>query len=218
MRILQVSDVHGNFAAAERVGIKAEEVGAELILVVGDITHFGDEETAEEVLGKVAEPGIPILFVSGNCDPPELLNWKPERLDARNLHGSCLEFRDWRFIGVGGGIGRFGTLTELSEEEIEKILNSFPKLEEDFVLVSHSPPYGLDVDFTGTKHIGSKAIKKFIEERQPILVSCGHAHEGRDVVKIGRSTVVNAGPAKNGYCAVIELERDGVEAELSTLY
>jgi len=218
MRILQVSDVHGNFAAAERIGIKAREMGADLILVVGDLTHFGDEAVAEQILGKVSEADVPTLFVSGNCDPPELLKWQPKGMNARNIHASSAEVGGWRFFGVGGGIGKFGTLTELSEEDIERVLKGFGELKGDFVLVTHSPPYGLDVDFTGTKHIGSKAIRSFIERFQPILVSCGHAHEGRGIVKIGRSTVVNAGPARNGYCASIELKSDDVKVELLTLY
>ena len=45
-----------------------------------------------------------------------------------------------------------------------------------------------------------------------------HAHEGRGVVKLGRTVVVNAGPARDGFCAVIDLVDESVSAELSTLY
>jgi len=218
MRILQVSDIHGRLERVEEIVRKAGEVKPDLIVVAGDITHFGDLGDAEEILDKLSEAGARIFFVSGNCDPPEMLSWRPKNKLAENLHGKFVEFMDLAFIGVGGGSGRFGTLTELSEEEFEHILRGFADLPEDFVLVSHSPPHGLEVDFTGSKHIGSRAIRKFVEERQPLLMCTGHAHEGRGVIRLGRTVIVNAGPARDGFCAVIELVDGSVRAELSTLY
>lgn len=217
MRILQISDLHGNFTAAERASVKAEEIRVDLILVVGDITHFGDAGIAEKILGKISKSGVPILFVSGNCDPPSLLGWQPEGINAENIHGRVVEMDDVRFFGVGGSVGRFGTPTELTEEEIERVLKLFDESGEDLVLVTHTPPYGLEVDFTGSKHIGSKVIRRFVEVVQPFLVSCGHVHEGRAISKLGRSVVVNAGPARNGYCAVIDIG-DEIKVTLSTLY
>ncbi len=217
MRILQISDLHGNFAAAERASGKAGEIGVDLILVVGDITHFGDAGIAGKILGKISESGVPILFVSGNCDSPSLLRWQPKGIDAENIHGRIVEMDGVRFFGVGGSVGRFGTPTELTEEEIERILKLFSGSGEDLVLVTHTPPHGLEVDFTGSKHIGSKAIRRFVEDVQPFLVSCGHVHEGRAVSRLGRSVIVNAGPARNGYCAVIDIG-DEVRVTLSTLY
>ncbi|MCD6341437.1 MAG: metallophosphoesterase family protein, partial [Thaumarchaeota archaeon] len=41
MRIFQVSDIHGNLESAERIPKKARELRADLIVVAGDITHFG---------------------------------------------------------------------------------------------------------------------------------------------------------------------------------
>ena len=218
MRILQVSDIHGRLERVEEIVRKIGEVKPDLMVVAGDITHFGDLGDAEEILDKLSEAGVQIFFVSGNCDPPEMLSWQPKSELAENLHGKFVEFMDLAFIGVGGGSGRFGTLTELSEEEFEHILRGFTDLPEDFVLVSHSPPHGLEVDFTGSKHIGSRAIRKFVEERQPLLMCTGHAHEGRGVTRLGRTVIVNAGPARDGFCAVIELVDGSVRAELSTLY
>jgi len=217
MRIFQVSDIHGSFEAAERIPEKAKELKADLIVIAGDITHFGGPSAAEEILEVISRAKIPIFFVSGNCDSPELLKWEPEKLNAVNLNGKHKEFSGYTFVGAGGGSGKFGTLTELEEEEFEKILENFRRLQR-VILVAHSPPHGTEVDFTGTKHIGSTAIRKFVEEVQPILVCTGHAHEGRAITKIGRSVIVNAGAAKNGFCAIIDVEDDSASPELLTLY
>ena len=218
MRILQVSDIHGRLERVEEIVKKAWEVKPDLIVVAGDITHFGDLEDAEEIMDKLSEAGVRIFFVSGNCDPPKMLNWQPKNKLVENLHGKSVEFRGFIFIGTGGGSGKFGTLTELSEEEFEHILRKFVDLPENLIFISHSPPHGLEVDFTGSKHIGSKAIRKFVEDHQPILMCTGHAHEGRGIVKLGRTVIVNAGPAKDGFCAIIDLVDGSVRAELSTLY
>jgi len=67
------------------------------------------------------------------------------------------------------------------------------------VYVTHSPPRDTACDVIATRqHVGSRAIRAFIEARQPRLVLSGHIHESprvsgawRDVV--GRTPVVNPG-------------------------
>jgi Icc-related predicted phosphoesterase len=69
----------------------------------------------------------------------------------------------------------------------------------DTVFVLHSPPRGTscDVIASGT-HVGSRAIRAFIERHQPPLVLSGHIHESPRVSsawrdRIGRTVVVNPG-------------------------
>lgn len=219
MKILHVSDVHGSLGSAEKIRDRSAELEADLVVISGDLTHFGDVEDAEMILDKISEAGRPIFFVPGNCDPRALLRWTPENQNIRNLHLNVVEFRGHVFAGVGGAVGSYGTLLEFSEEEVEEALRGLSLPRGGFTLVSHSPPYGLEVDYTGVKHIGSKAIRSFVELREPRLVLCGHAHEGRGVAKLGGTVIVNSGPAKNGYCSVVEIGEDGgVEVTLSTLY
>jgi Icc-related predicted phosphoesterase len=54
-------------------------------------------------------------------------------------------------------------------------------------------------------HVGSKSVRDFIEREQPDVVICGHIHEARGQDAIGRSKIVNCGPASKGYYAVIEI-------------
>ena len=217
MRILQASDIHGKLEAAEKISRKAGEVNADLIVIAGDITHFGGPSTALKILEIISKPGLPIFFVAGNCDSPELLSWQPEGFNAHNLHGRMREFSGYLFAGVGGGSGKFGTLTELEEDEFENILRGFKDAGDRLILVTHSPPYGTEADYTGTKHIGSTSVKRFIEEVKPLLVCAGHAHEGRSITRLGRTMIVNAGPAKDGFCAIIEIEDSAVDPQLTTL-
>lgn len=85
-------------------------------------------------------------------------------------------------------------------EKAKKILNNFRSLD---ILICHQPPYGyLDkVDFPGIpehwkgKHAGSKVILDYIKKYQPKYVFCGHIHEGKGKVKIGKTEIYNLGVA-----------------------
>ena len=79
-------------------------------------------------------------------------------------------------------------------------------------MVSHAPPKGiLDLSLRfGTDHIGSRALRRFIERhatRVP-LVLCGHSHmNGGKSERLGRTLVVNTAVH----------DHDGAEARLATL-
>ncbi|MFH1849961.1 MAG: metallophosphoesterase [archaeon] len=67
------------------------------------------------------------------------------------------------------------------------------------VYVFHAPPFGTNLDLvSGGIHVGSKAIRLFIEEKQPLLTLHGHIHEsplisGSHIDKIGRTICINPG-------------------------
>jgi Icc-related predicted phosphoesterase len=69
----------------------------------------------------------------------------------------------------------------------------------DTIYVLHSPPRDTRCDLIGARlHVGSRAIRAFIESRQPPLVLSGHIHESPRVSgawrdTIGRTVVVNPG-------------------------
>jgi Icc-related predicted phosphoesterase len=95
-------------------------------------------------------------------------------------------------------------------EDFEAYLHTVPTLQEELerlpdtdpartVAVIHCPPYQTrcDVLFDG-RHIGSKAVRRWIEQRQPLLTLHGHIHEspklsGAFSDRIGATLVVNPG-------------------------
>ena len=77
------------------------------------------------------------------------------------------------------------------------------------VLVSHSPPRDTRCDLTHSgRHVGSRALRAFVERRSPALVLSGHIHESarqsgawRD--RIGGAELVNPGQfGTSRLCAV----------------
>ena len=77
------------------------------------------------------------------------------------------------------------------------------------VYVMHSPPWetNLDVLHDGS-HAGSRAIRRFIEERQPLLTLHGHIHEspfvsGNFTDRIGSTLCMNPGHASERLSAIV---------------
>ena len=213
------SDFHGSVEAARKADLKAKSIGATIIVVGGDITHFGSVKDAEVILSPLIASGIPTLYVPGNCDSPELA--KTQIAGAVYLHGTCVSQMGVSFLGLGGApASPFHTLFELSESEIMRILKDAVgqcSRNRQFVVVSHATPKDTRVDstFSGI-HAGSISLRRFIEENKPKAVFCGHIHEARAIDYIGETVVVNPGPARHGNCAIADLN-DKVEITLESL-
>jgi uncharacterized protein len=104
------------------------------------------------------------------------------------------------------------TPREMSEEDlgarIDAMLHNVSD-PENLIAVLHPPPYDTRLDGApkinsefelqkefgeiGTMPVGSRAVRRFIEEAQPLLTLHGHVHEGRGVDQIGRTICINPG-------------------------
>jgi Icc-related predicted phosphoesterase len=218
LKIFAFTDFHGNQEAFQKAQKRINKERPDLVLVAGDVTNY-DAERAKKLLSELAEGGSPIYFVPGNMDNPELKNWKGDE-HVRGLHGRCEYAANVALVGLGGSPhGVFSTPFELSEQEAAELLE---RAFRDYhggslILVSHCPPRDTKIDktFSG-EHIGSTSVRKFVEKNQPVVVVSGHAHEAQGTDVIGSSVLVNTGPAKEGKCAQINLDRK-VEVTFLTL-
>ncbi|MDK2982746.1 MAG: uncharacterized protein PWP19_224 [Thermococcaceae archaeon] len=215
MRIIAVTDIHGRDNRVKEFleHIKDEEF--DLIMIAGDITHFGGKETAYNILKEFIGFGKLFYAVMGNCDGRDVL----ELLEELNvsLHDKRVEFNGVGIVGIGGSnITPFSTIWEFSEEEIWEILTK--NYQDGDIVLSHVPPKNTKVDKTlvGT-HAGSKSLRKFIEEKQPPLVICGHIHEGTGIDRIGETLIVNPGPLAKGHYATIDFDEEKKKVKDITL-
>jgi Icc-related predicted phosphoesterase len=208
LRILATTDFHGNAEAFRKTALKARQNRADVVVVCGDVTHFGSLQQAKELLSFLHATQCPVLYVPGNCDPAALAKEEIEKIEC--IHGKCKEIDNINFLGVGGSSPTpFDTPFELTETEIAHILEqSFDSCQtkRQTILVSHSPPKNTKVDLTFTgEHAGSTSVRKFIEKTNPSLVLCGHIHEATGTDKINNTTITNPGPARHGHCALIHI-------------
>jgi uncharacterized protein len=210
MKILCLSDVHGEGAGLKEILPDASEV--DVVVVAGDLTHLGGYAEAETVLAPLLESGAAIVAVAGNMDREGVREWLDEK--AINIHGRGITIGQVGFMGLGGGTpSPFGTPWEISDEEAAGFLasglaaiSSCPYK----VLVSHAPPRGTKIDrsFAGM-HLGSGAVRDFLLAGSVDLCICGHIHESPGEDTLGRARCVNVGPFKNGRYALIAIEDGG---------
>lgn len=206
MKLLAFTDIHGSY---ERVGTileKESSVGA--IIIGGDLTTNGTPAEAERALRQFQKTGAPIFVVAGNMDPPELENTFTALHVNINAKGMLLD--DIGIFGVSASpVTPMRTPYEISEEEIALRAHAGWKDVQAArirVFVPHAPPHNTSVDLVSAdNHVGSTAIRKFIEQCQPDVTVCGHIHEARGIDRIGKTPIVNCGPAGKGYYAVLTI-------------
>lgn len=206
MRIIAFTDIHGAYPKLNE--ILSRESAYDVIVIGGDVTTHGTPKEAEEVIRKVQSFGRPVVAVAGNMDPPEL-DQAFENLGV-SINGKGIALNDVGFFGVSASPPTpFHTPYEITEDEIalraESGWNDIQSTTRS-IFVPHAPPRGTKLDrvLLGS-HVGSTAVREFIDKHHPDVVVCGHIHEGRGLDSLGTSQMVNCGPVGKGYYSMIEL-------------
>jgi Icc-related predicted phosphoesterase len=188
VRLLAFSDVHRDLHQAERLADRAGEF--DVVVAAGDFASM--HRGLEELIDMLVVIETPTVLVPGNNETDDALRhacrgWKA----AHVLHGEGVDIDGVSFFGLGAGVPTtpWPWSFDLGEEEAADMLAGCP---DGGVLVVHSPPKG-HVD--GDRHLGSEAILRTIEDKQPRLVLCGHIHEAAgEEARIGATRALNLGP------------------------
>jgi len=188
LRILAFSDLHGDQTLIDRV--KQASKDCDLVLCCGDITPAHGKTI--DIARRIGRLDARVLAIPGNFELPNEMSIACKELGWTDLHGKSFEISNVVFAGCGGGnIGPFGTPYELSEQEFKELLDKLDT-SKPFVFVSHCPPKGFVDEPRQGLHVGSEAIRKFIEEKQPMFQFCGHIHEsGGEEASIGNTRIIN---------------------------
>lgn len=206
MRIIALTDIHGSYTKVQEILTKEKTVDA--VIIGGDLTTVGTQKEAKEAIRLIQSHGKPLFVVAGNMDLPELdITFDKLRISI-NAKGQILN--DAGFFGVSGSpFTPMHTPYEIPEEEIQKRAESGwqgVRSARWKIFVPHAPPRNTKLDrIRAGIHVGSTAVREFIEKYQPDVCVCGHIHEARGTDVIGKTQIVNCGPAGEGYYAVIEL-------------
>jgi Icc-related predicted phosphoesterase len=213
--LLGIADLHGSLRGLD--AIASDLSAAEVVLLSGDLTHFGGEAEVARVIEAVRALNPNVLAVAGNCDPPEVDAYLTR--EGINLHGRSFRMGSLTLVGVGGSLPVPGhTPNEYSEEELESVIRDAVAgvgAPAQLALLAHQPPHGTSVDrvFLG-RHVGSRAVRGFILEHRPLFCLTGHIHEARGTDQLGETWIVNPGPLHQGGYARIEVEGSRCRVEV----
>ena len=208
MRFLVITDLHQNTDMIDRFNGIIREKGAEFVLFLGDVTDFGTGEQAADIISRIESK---VYVIPGNCDPLDL----PEKIRdvAVDMHGNAADIGGYRLVGLGGSnITIFHTAFELEEDALYDGLKR--NACEGMILMTHAPSVGILDEIPSGANVGSPAIKRIVDEYHPILALSGHIHEAIGCKVIDGTTFVNPGPAREGYCAVVDIADGKVDVEL----
>jgi len=161
-----------------------------------------------------------VLAVIGNDDLVDAKDVLKGR-NVHDLHERPFTFGSFAFVGVEGCTSG-PAVVKYSEKEVRRHLEEQHARvrEKNPIVLSHAPPYGvLDIGIRfaeldrGSHHIGSKAVRSFVQRNNVTLLVCGHCHShGRHSTRFVNTTVVNVSshdsPGAEGNFALIEISPD----------
>ncbi|MDR0335330.1 MAG: metallophosphoesterase family protein [Methanomassiliicoccaceae archaeon] len=211
MRSIVVTDIHAKTSTAELVNRAADKYDADNILILGDITHFGPAGLASDYISSLNRT---VYAIPGNCDPLDL----PETISkvAMDMHGKAVTVDGVKIVGLGGSNPTiFNTPFEIPEDEIFSILD--PLCGKVTVLMVHAPAFGHLDEIPSGMHVGSVSTKKIADKHRPLVVLSGHIHEARGTKEHNGTLFVNPGAAKDGYAALLVIDKGKAKAELFSL-
>lgn len=206
LNIIHLTDIHGAVSYINE--IEKELQNSDLVILSGDISHFGKRKDVQQIIQKLAVFNKHIYAVAGNCDYKEADEYLTQ--EGINLNKRITTIRGFTLCGLGGSLPCPGpTPFEYKENEAKRWLKELEanlKSSEPIVFVTHEPPYNTILDrLTDGRHVGSRSVRKFIEILSPLLCLTGHIHEGTGVDKIGNCILVNPGPFKTGKYASVRI-------------
>ncbi|MBR9701988.1 hypothetical protein GOV13_03630 [Candidatus Pacearchaeota archaeon] len=166
-------------------------------------------------------------------DKPVRSKWKwpyKERFSSLIKNFKNIEIFDWSYVKFRGFVfigypnSNFPGHVQskqyrLQRKKLDKLFNRFKKENKEgkVIFVSHNVPYGskLGVVTAKTAHEkargknhGSKLARRIIDKWRPRLVLCGHMHEHQGTDKIGKSLILNSGPAFESKAVVIDIDEN----------
>jgi Icc-related predicted phosphoesterase len=214
MLIIAFGDVHMRTDKAERIPEIRE---ADFVVVNGDLTVRGGRPEALAVVNALSGLNGKLYAHIGNMDEAEVDKMFTEM--GMNLNGKGVVIGEVGLFGLGGSPPTpFDTPSEFSEQELQATLRkAYEEVKEARVkiLFSHPPPVNTLLDRVRSgEHVGSSAVRSFLEETDCSACVCGHIHEAVGTDRVGSTLVINPGMLAQGGYARIEWDGEKLTATL----
>lgn len=211
-------DVHESTTIIEAIpGIRE----ADGIIITGDLTNRGQRQQAERVISAARAANPTLLAQPGNMDTTEVTQYLEEQ--GVLMHRQVTELAPGlALLAVGYSTPTpFGTPGEVEETEIAQWLQELDAASAHYerrILIIHEPPKDSACDHVGDGlHVGSQAVREFIEQTNLDLVVTGHIHESTGQDELGGTPVFNPGMVSGGGFVRIAFDGESVTATLESV-
>lgn len=224
MNVLVISDIHNDVENMMIYIDKLALLDFDVIVLPGDFSDvnmpkgFSQIDIGRIILEEFNSLKKPILALPGNQDK-DIIPMLEEC--GVILHGVGKIIKKVGFYGFGGAATPFGTPFEPNEREVEEGLKKAYEMVKGCkmkVQVTHNPPARTKLDtIPSGAHVGSEAVRKFIEDKQPDAAICAHIHEARGVDELGKTKMINSGRFPEGYCGLITVDNEKTTVKIVNL-
>jgi hypothetical protein len=197
MKLISLPDLHGSLRSITALGPLLGQV--DVVVLPGDLTIGGTVDEAARVIVALRQYNTQIWAIPGGYDTQRVSQYLSEQ--GINLHKQQRDYEGCVFIGIGGDLFQTNAPREhllydnvqfdlMLSETVQGLSRRIPK-----ILITHYPPQGTLVDRTlSGQHIGSRAIRAFIEEAQPLACLTGFLHDKPSQDTLGRTVLLSPGP------------------------
>lgn len=199
--LLVCSDLHGSDKGLEVLGNALEDDIFDAVVVCGDFTTNGSPKYVRDFLARAQ---VPVIGVPGNCDSNAIADHLARA--GASVHGRRVDIKGLAFFGFGGAPpSPYGMPFEVDEGTMAEGIRAVGV--RGGVMVTHTPPLGMNDLSKGGYNMGSKALLDVAVELRPRLALSGHIHEGRGEAVSSGTVFINPGPAKDGYYSKVQIQR-----------
>ena len=190
MKILALSDIHGDRNFIKEMAQKGAKEQVDLVILAGDLVD--DDGSIDGLIGPFKEKGLEVAILPGNHEGLAEIGAMVDTYGVQNLHGYVIKKGDIGIFGCGyADVG----VHQLTEEQffatLKRTHDSLIDVKKK-IMVTHIQPSGSIIGLGIFP--GSSGVRKAIEELQPDIHICGHIHETHGIEEmIGKTRVINVG-------------------------
>lgn len=207
MRLLAISDLHGDLEAAREA---ARRFAPDVLLCCGDWGDAG-EVVEDDLVALAAER--PVLSTYGNHDPLPWLGRVRNRDGSSILleQGETREIEGLRVAAIGGIWAKSHRKVHyVTDADVaafaDRIAAAPPPID---ILLTHGCPAGYADRTPGGRHGGQRCFLDAFHRIAPRLHLCGHLHVAQERSTPDGRRVINVGSTPDGDVVVIEADASG---------
>lgn len=181
-KILLVSDLHSNPIGIEFLKSLAHNFNVDIIVDCGDLTDFGNPLETKMTEG-LLQIGIPYVFVPGNHDTPEIVDFVKEMKNSTVLTGQTVTIKGIKFKGNADPLSSSNEVVVEDRTEWEAMID---KQVEDLLNIEDAEEELPDIVVVHNHEVAQKLVKHY-----PLVVY-GHTHKP-SIIKNSEHIRINPG-------------------------
>lgn len=194
-KILLVSDLHSNPIGIEFLKSLAYNFNVDIIVDSGDLTDFGNPLETKMTEG-LLQIDIPYVFVAGNHDTPEIIDFVKSMKNSTVLEGKTVTIQGIKFQGNADPLS---TSTEVSVEDRTQWEAMINKQAEDLLASEDAEDGQPDIVVVHNHEVALKLSKHY-----PLVVY-GHTHQQSIVTTLDN---IRINPGSSGAAGIRGLYAD----------